>query len=166
MADTLTVLVLDQTSALDIGTRNSKDALEIIRNHFNALLGGNKKANSLKVWADSTDNVFASGTVTISSGSGSITATINGVGTSVTWGTSDTATATALAAAINGSANSLVQYHAKATSSAGVVTITALAPGQWGNAITLAASGTGATASGARLTSGAGVDVTPVTISL
>lgn len=167
MADTLTVFVLDATDALDIGTRNSKDdALQIINNYFKGLQGGTKRANSLKVWADSTDNVYASGTVTITSGSGSITATINGVGTSVTWGTSDTATATALATAINAATNDLVEFHVKATSSAGVVTITALAPGQWGNAITLAASGTGATASGARLTGGAGADVTPVTISL
>lgn len=166
MADTVSVLVIDQTDALDIGTRNRKDALLIIRDYVNGLLGGNKRANSLRVFADGTDNVYASGTVTISGGSGSITATINGVGTSVSWGTSDTATATALAAAINAATNDLVEFHVSATSAAGVVTITAKAPGQWGNAITLAASGTGATASGARLTGGAGCDVSAVTISL
>jgi len=167
MADTLSVLVLDATDALDIGTRSSKgDALLIIRDYINGLLGGNKRANSLRVFADSTDNVYASGTVTISGGSGTITATINGVGTAVSWGTSDTATATALAAAINAATNDLVEFHVSATSAAGVVTITAKAPGQWGNAVTLAASGTGATASGARLASGAGCDVTATTISL
>jgi hypothetical protein len=98
--------------------------------------------------------VPAAGTVTIASGSGSITATINGVGVSTTWATSDTATAAALATAINASANALVSDHVTATSAAGVVTITAIQPGRSGNAITLAASGTGATASGARLTGG------------
>ncbi len=166
MPDTVSVLVIDQTSPLDIGSRNRKDALEIIRNYMNGAIGGNKRVNSIRVFADGTDNVYASGTVTISSGSGTITATINGVGTSVTWGTSDTATATALAAAINAATNDLVEFHVSASSSAGVVTITAKAPGQWGNAITLAATGTGATASGARLTGGAGCDVTATTISL
>lgn len=99
--------------------------------------------------------VSASGTVTLSGGSGTITATINGVGVAVTWATSDTATATALAAAINASTNALVQNIVTATSAAGVVTISAIVAGVAGNCITLAASGTGATASGARLTSGA-----------
>jgi phage tail sheath gpL-like len=166
MPDTVSVLVIDQTSPLDIGSRNRKDALEIIRNYMNGAMGGNKRVNSIRVFPDGTDNVYASGTVTILSGSGTITATINGVGTSVTWGTSDTATATALAAAINAATNDLVEFHVSASSSAGVVTITAKAPGQWGNAITLAATGTGATASGARLTGGVGCDVAATTISL
>lgn len=97
----------------------------------------------------------ATGTLTISSGSGTVGGTINGVSVTVTWGTSDTATATALAAAINASANALVNKHVTATSSAGVVTLTAALPGNSGNAVTLAASGTGVTASGARLTGGA-----------
>ena len=43
-----------------------------------------------------------------------------------------------------------------ATSALGVVTIRATQKSAWGNAITLAASGTNVTASGARLTGGAG----------
>lgn len=61
-------------------------------------------------------------TLTISSGSGTISAVINGVTTSVTWGTSDTATATALAAAINAASSGATVV---ATSSSGVVTVTA-----------------------------------------
>jgi phage tail sheath gpL-like len=79
---------------------------------------------------------------------------INGVAVTVTWATSDTATATALAAAINASANALVSL-VTASSAAGVVTLTADHAGLPGNAYTLAASGTGVTASGARLTGGA-----------
>src|SRR5512132_355440 len=82
----------------------------------------------------------ATGTVTLSSGSGTVGATINGVSVTVTWATSDTASATALAAAINASSNALVNKHVTATSAAGVVTLTALTPGYAGNAVTLAAS--------------------------
>lgn len=117
------------------------------------LLSGTGRARGYTLDVRSTA-VAATGTVTISSGSGSITATINGVATSVTWATSDTATATALAAAINASSNALIANVVTASSSAGVVTVTASVPGVTGNCITLAASGTGATASGARLTGG------------
>lgn len=97
----------------------------------------------------------ASGTVTIASGSGAITVTINGVtAASETWATSDAATAAALAADINASADALVSGHVTAAAEDGVLTVTAKSKGVEGNAITLAASGTGATASGARLTGG------------
>lgn len=85
----------------------------------------------------------ASGQVTIASGSGNETVTINGVAIVTAWATSDTATAAAIATAINGSTNSLVRDFVYASSAAGVVTITARAGGVKGNAITLAASGTG-----------------------
>lgn len=103
------------------------------------------------------------GTVTISSGSGAIVATINGVAISVTWATSDANTATLLAAAINASTHQLVSGIVTASASGGVVTITALAKCKAGNAVTLAVSGTGATASGARLQGGAGSDIAPTT---
>lgn len=98
--------------------------------------------------------VLATGTVTLSGGSGTITATINGVAIAITWATSDTNSASLLAAAINASTNALVQNIVTASSAAGVVTISAVVPGVVGNCVTLAASGTGATASGARLTGG------------
>ena len=98
--------------------------------------------------------VLATGTVTLSGGSGTITATINGVAIAITWATSDTNSAALLAAAINASTNALVKNIVTATSAAGVVTISAVVPGVVGNCVTLAASGTGATASGARLTGG------------
>jgi phage tail sheath gpL-like len=98
--------------------------------------------------------VLATGTVTLSGGSGTITATINGVAIAITWATSDTNSAALLAAAINASTDALVQNIVTATSAAGVVTVSAVVPGVVGNCVTLAASGTGATASGARLTGG------------
>jgi len=105
--------------------------------------------------------VKASGTVTISSGSGTITATINGVAIAITWATSDNNSASLLAAAINASVNALVSGIVTASASTNVVTITAVEKAVCGNAITLAASGTGATASGARLTGG----VSPVYVT-
>lgn len=106
---------------------------------------------------------LATGTVTIASGSGTITATINGVAIAITWATSDTNSAALLAAAITASVNALVAGLVTATSLAGVVTITAARGGLAGNTVTLAASGTGATASGARLTGGTNGTSTAIT---
>ena len=99
--------------------------------------------------------VTATGTYTISGGSGVLTATINGVAcaTASQSGT-DTACATALAAAINASTDALVSGMVTATSALGVVTVSAAVPGKLGNAITTTASGTGNTADQARLTLG------------
>ncbi len=98
--------------------------------------------------------VAASGTYTLSSSSGVLTATINGVGiaTASLAGT-DTANAVLLAAAINASTNALVTGLVTATSALGVVTVSAL-PGKMGNAVTTAASGTGNTADQTRLLGG------------
>lgn len=98
--------------------------------------------------------VAATGTYTLSSSSGVLTATINGVAlaTGSLAGT-DTENAVVLAALINASTNALVSGLVTATSALGVVTVTAL-PGKMGNAVTITAAGTGNTASGARLTGG------------
>lgn len=97
----------------------------------------------------------ATGTVTLATASGAITIVVNGVtAASETWATSDAATATALAADVNASVDPLVAGHVTASAANGVVTVTAVDKGAHGNAVTLAATGTGATASGARLTGG------------
>ncbi len=106
--------------------------------------------------------VAPTGTITIVSGTGTITATINGVAIPITWATSDTVSAALLAAAINASVNPIVQGLVTATSAAGVVTVSGAgsALGKSGNAVTLAASGTGASASAARLAGGTDGTVT------
>lgn len=129
-----------------------------------AIAGGCTPA-SIIVQAAGTAAAQASGTLTISSGSGTVGGSINGVAITVTWGTSDTATAAALAAAINASTNALVKGIVTAKAASGVVTITSVDATKTANAITLAASGTGVTASGARLTGGAGSDVAGVSYS-
>jgi hypothetical protein len=100
----------------------------------------------------------ASNTVTVSGADGgNYTVTINGVSTGNVAGTNgdDTATAVSIVAAINGLTDALVRGHVTAANSSGVITITAVRGGHLGNAITLAATGTGATAGGTRLTGGA-----------
>lgn len=101
------------------------------------------------------DPVAATGTYTLSSSSGVLTATINGVAlaTGSLAGT-DTENAVVLAALINASTNALVSGLVTASSALGVVTVTAALPGKAGNAVTIVAAGTGNTASGARLTGG------------
>lgn len=107
----------------------------------------------------STATSAAIGYVKLISGTGTITVTINGVAIPVTWASSDTNTASLLAAAINASTHPLVTGIVKATASGTTCTIRAIAPGKVGNSITLAASGTGAIASGPRLSGGYGADV-------
>lgn len=99
--------------------------------------------------------VFAVGTYTLSSSSGVLRATINGINcdTASLSGT-DTANAVLLAAAINASTNALVLGMVTASSALGVVTVTAAVAGKLGNAITTTATGTGNTADQARLISG------------
>jgi hypothetical protein len=89
----------------------------------------------------------ATSTITISSGSGTLHAVVGGTDVSVTWATSDNATATALAAAITGDAkaNKLVT----AVASTNTVVVTAKPGlGTLGNSIGLTVSGTGISATG------------------
>lgn len=121
---------------------------------FIEALSASRVIASVACIVDGGDGVAASGTVTLAGAAGTVGATINGVSVTTAFATSDTVTAAALAAAINNSANALVNQHVTATSALGVVTITHKLKSAAGNADTLAATGTGATASGARLTGG------------
>lgn len=119
---------------------------------FKALAGGGH-TKPVTLRTDVTP-LAAAGTITLVSGSGTITAIINGVSIAITWATDDTVSAALLAAAINASSNALVTGLVTATSALGVCTINAALLGKMGNAVLLSATGTGATASGARLTGG------------
>lgn len=105
----------------------------------------------------SHEGAQASSTVTVTSGSGNYTVTINGVNASgtVAYNTSDDQTAADIADAINKSTDALVHGHIYATAATNVVTITAVRGGTQGNSITLACTGTGAVAGAARLAGGA-----------
>ena len=167
--------VIDRTAVLTLGFRaehlpeqakftlDYRAVLAQVASFLEAVSAGHQ-VGSVAYVVDGGDGVAATGTVTLSSGSGTVGATINGVSVTVTWATSDTASAAALAAAINNSANALVNQHVTATSALGVVTITHRLKSAAGNAVTLAASGTGATASGARLTGGVTATANTVTV--
>lgn len=104
------------------------------------------------------EGVQASGTVTISGADGgNYTVLVNGVTTGNVAGTNgdDTATALSITTALRGLTDALVLGHVYFTVSAGVITVTAVRGGHLGNAITLSCTGTGATASAARLANGA-----------
>lgn len=167
-----TIISITHTSPFNLGVngaaRRGKAAIQLLITFLLALTSKAKKGTTVVINAGTATTALAnaSGTVTLSSSSGTVGATINGVSVTVAYATSDTVTAGLLAAAINASSNALVKYLVAATSAAGVVTIYALQPGITGNCITLAASGTGATASGARLTGGTGGSNNPVAVTL
>lgn len=153
MSNVNLLIALPTALASPIATGASQQTARQISSLFNAAPQGVIGAMTVR-----TGNaaVAATGTVTYESATGTLTTTINGVGVTADAGVDDTASAVAMAAAINASGNALVNKHVTATSAAGVVTITAIVPGYAGNAVTLAASAGGgtATASGARLTGG------------
>jgi phage tail sheath gpL-like len=145
-------------------TTNKFLEIEKLINYFEALSGGVRLA-TIKVGAIA---VKATGTITFSAaGAANDTILVNGVtftarasgATGNQWnvGASATASAAALAAAINASSTALVQNYVVASAASGVVTITAYDPGKTGNCITIAEgvdSTSAMTVSGARLTGG------------
>lgn len=150
MANTLLVIRGHRSSAVT-PHRDKQPLLQQLARTLMGFAGGVANLTSTSL---SHGAVEATGTITIATGPGAVGGTINGTLVTVVYATSDTATAAALAVAINAAAD-IVSKHVVATSALGVVTLTAKYPGHAGNAITLAASGTGTTVSGARLTGGA-----------
>lgn len=153
-----TVVVISHTTPCHSQVAGNKNTnLSKLENFISALKSGSIVGSTVDVLANSSGTpTAASGTVTLSGASGTVGATINGKSITVTYATSDANTASLLAAAINASTDALVSGWVTASAASGVATITATQKSAWGNAITLAASGTGATASGSRLTGGAG----------
>lgn len=154
MATGATLLLINhpQEDILPPSTSSKARNLRAVLGYMDGWVAGFRGLGSHSVTL--VQNGQATGTVTVGAASGTVGATINGVSVTVTYATSASATATALAAAINASANALVNQHVTASASSGVVTLTSKFPGHAGNAVTLAASGTGMTASGARLSGG------------
>jgi hypothetical protein len=125
-------------------------------------------AGDVRLWLWASDAVASSGTLTISGGSGTVGGVIAGTTVTVTWGTSDIATATALAAAINANgtigggkvvnATNLIggDSNGQGAIATNVVTVSYFNPSPAGNSVTLVASGTGVTASGATLSGASG----------
>lgn len=166
-----TLFVINHTSPLDPGgtaspTRGKKELLRRFVNFLMGAISGAKIVSGFDIYPDGATAAAASGTVTLATASGAVGAIINGVTVTATWATSDANSASLIAAAINASTNALVQHHVTASASGAVVTITSAKKGIGGNTITLAASGTGVTASGARLTGGTGGNVAARSVTL
>ena len=162
---TITISGLGDLTGFGEASSNQQLQLRNLETLIYSIRVGMVPAASVTVSTSSANAVRASGTLTISSGSGSVGGTIAGTAKTVTWATSDTASAAALATAIN--ADTTLNKMVSAASAAGVVTITANVSGEVGNKLTLVASGTGVTASAATLASGAGgTSTAPTTYSL
>ena len=146
----IVLTVVNHNSHIRDAEMDKRMVLRTFANYLEGIAGG---ANRCDSWERLAGAVAATGTITLSAASGAVGATINGTLVTVTASGGDTATAAALAAAINAAA-AIVSEHVLATSLAGVVTLTARALGHAGNAVTLVASGTGSSVSGARLTGG------------
>lgn len=154
-----TMLILDHRRASDLqlpNGLNARGAGHRVLNLIHGVLGGNYSGSS----GFQVTQAQSTATLTLAGASGTVGAVINGVSTTVTASGGDVATAAALAAAINASADPLVSQHVRASNldsnnvATGVVTVTGYTPGPAGNAVTLAATGTGITASSARLSGG------------
>lgn len=147
---------------------NRQEAFVVLSNFFLSLAGGLEPGAPgetkvvLAKGSTAAGSAAATGTITFSSASGTVGAVIAGVTKTAAHGADDTADAVALVAAIL--ADTTLNKIVTASNVAGVVTITALVPGVLGNQITTVASGTGVTASGAKLAGGVGGDGTPVTV--
>lgn len=152
----------EQVPAMSEFSLDARTALSRAASFLEAL-GAGMRVGSVAVLTNNGNAAAATGEVEFDGTSGTTTVTINGVAFSQTSGT-DAERAAAAAAAINASANALIDGVVTATDSNGVLTILADVKGKSGNWITLAASGTGVTASGNRLTGGSeatnGVTVT------
>ena len=151
----------DQVPAVSVFKNNQDRGMAALAAWVESFAAGQVRG-TLMVQRDTGDAVAAHGTVTLSGASGTVGATINGVSITVAYATSDTNTAALLKTAINASANALVAPFVTATSALGVVTVTAKTPGTAGNTITLAATGTGALASGNRLSGGTDATVAAI----
>jgi phage tail sheath gpL-like len=150
-------LEVDMVRLLHAESGNRFLAGQKLMRYVRSLMGGGRYAK-VEVAINAAK---ASGTITLSSHVATDTVTVNGIvftcvasgatGNQYNVGADDTATAVALAAAINANATLLLMV--VATSALGVVTLTALYPGALGNAVTLAISAHGSV-SAARMAGG------------
>ena len=168
MGSLVLTLKTDETQArlqqdFQIDTGKGKEACLALSEHFRKVAGGITRA-AVDVQTGSADPVAASGTFTLSSvpeddavtiGTVTLTAKASPAGENQ-WSQAgtDTADATALAAAIN--AHSVLSLVVTASSAAAVVTVTSKIKGVVGNQIPISETGSSITASGAFLTGGTG----------
>jgi len=116
------------------GTTFNRSGAELMRRFANVLRAAMSDANFDNEYVfqyDSADPAVANAGVGISSGSGSVQITINGVATAVTWATSDTNSAGLLAAALNASTDALVKGLITANNLTATITCSSVAAGDY-----------------------------------
>ncbi len=107
---------------------------ELLRRVANLIRGGAADVHSDSEYCiqySSADPSVACGGLAISSGSGTVGGTVNGVACTATWATSDTNSAGLVAAAINASTNALVAGLVSATNLVATVTAATVVAGDW-----------------------------------
>lgn len=172
-----TIISISHPSPFNLGIqgtpRRRTEAVLLVLNFVKALVSGAKKGVALTINAGTSTSALASAgqLVLYTAPSGTQTVTINGVNITAASGANAFAAAANMAAAINASTNPLVQYlvtaiNASTSPTTGILSVVALQPGITGNAITIAASGTGALAAGSRLINGVGGSNNPVVVTL
>lgn len=144
---------------LNMPADKAREAAMSLANLFERIASGGEPC-TFEVQAGGTTAVRSSGTLTLGAVSGSVGGTIDGTAVTVTASGGAAGTIGPLVAAINANATVNKKVYAVATSGT-VITLYAMSPGVNGNKLTLAASGTGMTTSGA-FAGGAGDDVIPV----
>lgn len=111
------------------GTRKNSALLRQYANWLVSALAGTAKVQGFEAMQNTAAAKRAAALLVYSSGSGTVGITLNGVGVTVTWGTSDIASMTATVAAVNASSNALVQYLVEASNTRGTITLASVAAG-------------------------------------
>lgn len=113
------------TSTLNRGNR------QLFRRAFNAVYAQISEGMDFTLGYTSANPGYANAIGLVSSGSGAVGATINGVTVTDTWATSDTVAAGLIAAAINASTNALVQGFVVASNLRMTLTLSSVAAGDY-----------------------------------
>ena len=123
-----TLLRLNGTQPLSIGTKKGKDALRAVANRLMATLGGSAKSDAWSIANSEAAGVasHAAAVCKMATSSGTVGVVINGVSLTVTWATSDTVSQGLLVTAINANGPTAA-LGIKATQRVGVLTLSTLA---------------------------------------
>lgn len=134
----MTAVYLRHRRPVDYGTTPGSSTItrrgrDLFRRFVNLVMGSlaSSPADSeyTLVYGGTTEPAFANAGLAMSGGSGTVGATINGVGVTATYATSDTNSCALVAAAINASTNALVQGFATASNLTATLTLTSVAAG-------------------------------------
>lgn len=151
-----TTVVLTHSKPIPNTSSGRKEVVRALLNSVEGMTSGasgGATSNSIDLFPNTDTPVAASGTITLTSCAAATVIEINGVDFIAVNGTAtsgnnefdmsgnDAADATALAAAINASTSTGIQYVVSASASSNIVTVTSLTKGAQGNALTIKTGG-------------------------